>query len=75
MNIEISSMNSEELVRLFHQINSELTREFNNHASWTEQQERINQLTKISEELSKRKTNKANLSLSEIANCLMKQQA
>jgi hypothetical protein len=64
MNIEISSLNSEELVRLFHKINTELTRAFSDHASWTEQQLRINQLTKISEELSKRKA--MNFSLQEV---------
>jgi hypothetical protein len=55
MNDELSLLDSEELISLFHKINTELAREFNNHASWNEQQVRINNLSKISEELARRK--------------------
>ena len=55
MNIDYSSVNSEDLIIQYHKINSELVSEFNNHAPWNEQQIRIEKLSQISKELWKRK--------------------
>jgi hypothetical protein len=55
MNDDFSLLATEELVALFHKINAELVKEFNNHADLSQQQFRIDNLSRISAELSKRK--------------------
>ena len=54
MNVELSSLTTEELNRLFHKINKELTDQFLNRGNWDEQQQRIKDLNKISKELNRR---------------------
>jgi hypothetical protein len=56
MKYELSSLSEGELVKLYYQVNKELKEQFLNKVSWDEQQETINNLTRISQELTKRKT-------------------
>lgn len=56
MKYELSSLSEGELVKLYYQINKQLKEQFLNKVSWNEQQETINNLTMISQELTKRKT-------------------
>jgi hypothetical protein len=55
MQTEINSLQSDELILLFHQINSELRKNLIDGASWDQQQEKISMLSEISKELMKRK--------------------
>ena len=55
MEYELSSLSEGELVKLYYQVNKELKEQFLNKVSWNEQQETINSLTRISQELIKRK--------------------
>jgi hypothetical protein len=55
MEYELSSLSEGELVKLYYQVNKELKEQFLNKVSWNEQQETINSLTRISQELTKRK--------------------
>jgi len=54
MERELASLNTDDLVAMYHKINAELARQFINRASFDEQQERISSLSSISRELSKR---------------------
>jgi len=54
MELEFSSLSSDDLISLYHRINSELAKQFLNRVPWEEQQERINNLSKISIELNHR---------------------
>jgi hypothetical protein len=54
MEPEYASLSSDALIEMYHKINSELTKQFLNRVPWEEQQERINNLSKISRELAKR---------------------
>lgn len=56
MQYELSSLSEGELVKLYYQINKELKEQFLSKVSWDRQQETINNLTRISKELTKRKT-------------------
>lgn len=56
MQYELSSLSEGELVKLYYQINKELKEQFLSKVSWDQQQETINNLTRISKELTKRKT-------------------
>ena len=56
MEQHFSSLTSDELNVLYHKINAELTQQFLNRVPWEEQQERIEKLSKISQELSRRNT-------------------
>jgi hypothetical protein len=55
MEYELASLSAEELINLYHKINAELTTQFLNRTPWELQQERVNNLSKISKELSQRK--------------------
>jgi hypothetical protein len=55
MEQELATLSSDELVKLYHQVNTELTKQLLNGSSLDEQQERITALSKISKELSGRK--------------------
>lgn len=55
MDFELTSLPSEELVQLYHKVNSELKTHLLNGAPWKEQQDRIKTLNQISRELSQRK--------------------
>jgi hypothetical protein len=55
MQTEINSLQPDELILLFHQINSELRKNLIDGASWEQQQERISMLSEISKELTRRK--------------------
>lgn len=54
MDDALSSLSTEELERMFHKINKELTNQFLNRVNWDEQQQRIESLSKISKELNRR---------------------
>jgi len=56
MKYELSSLSESELVKLYYQINKELKEQFLNKVPWHQQQETINNLTRISKELIKKKT-------------------
>lgn len=56
MEYELSSLSEGELVKLYYQVNKQLKEQFLNKVSWSEQQETIKNLTRISQELTKRKT-------------------
>jgi hypothetical protein len=56
MQYELSSLSEGELVKLYYQTNKELKDQFLSKISWDQQQETINNLTRISKELTKRKT-------------------
>jgi len=56
MEYELSSLSESELVKLYYQINKELKEQFLNKVPWQQQQETINNLTRISKELIKKKT-------------------
>lgn len=56
MEYELSSLSEGELVKLYYQVNKQLKEQFLNKVSWNEQQETIKNLTRISQELTKRKT-------------------
>ncbi len=55
MQYELSSLSEGELVKLYYQINKELKEQFLNKVPWNQQQETIDNLTRISKELTKRK--------------------
>ena len=55
MDSEFTSLSSNELVNLYHKINTDLRKRFLDRAPWGEKQERINILSEISKELTKRK--------------------
>lgn len=55
MEQEFSSLSSEELIEWYHKINAELRKYLLEGAPWNEQQERINTLTSISKELTRRR--------------------
>lgn len=55
MQPEITSLQSNELILLFHQVNKELRQNLIDGASWDQQQEKIGTLTEISRELTRRK--------------------
>jgi hypothetical protein len=55
MQQQLALLNSDELVALYHKINAELRKHLLDGSPWSEQQERINTLTEISKELTKRK--------------------
>lgn len=55
MKYELSSLSEGELVKLYYQINKELKEQFLKKVPWDQQQETINNLTRISKELTKRK--------------------
>ncbi len=55
MQYELSSLSEGELVKLYYQINKELKEQFLKKVPWDQQQETINNLTRISKELTKRK--------------------
>jgi hypothetical protein len=54
MEQNLASFSSEDLITMYHRINADLTKQFLNRVPWNEQQERINSLSKISKELSRR---------------------
>lgn len=56
MEYELSSLSEGELMKLYYQVNKQLKEQFLNKVSWDEQQQTINNLTRISQELTKRKT-------------------
>ncbi|HWI93614.1 MAG TPA: hypothetical protein VNT20_20175 [Flavisolibacter sp.] len=56
MEYELSSLSEGELVKLYYRINKQLKEQFLNKVSWDQQQETINNLTRISQELNKRKS-------------------
>jgi hypothetical protein len=56
MEYELSSLSEGELVKLYYQVNKQLKEQFLNKVSWDQQQETINNLTRISQELNKRKS-------------------
>jgi hypothetical protein len=51
MEYELSSLSEGELVKLYYRINKQLKEQFLNKVSWDQQQETINNLTRISQEL------------------------
>ena len=55
MELELVSLNSDELVKLYHQVNAELAKQLLNGFSLNEQQERIGTLSRISKHLPQRK--------------------
>jgi hypothetical protein len=55
MEQEIASLTSSELVALYHQINSQLSKNLLSGSPWTEQQRYIKTLGEISRELLRRK--------------------
>ena len=56
MEYELSSLSEGELVKLYYQVNKQLKEQFLNKVSCDQQQETINNLTRISQELNKRKS-------------------
>lgn len=60
MEYDLTSLSSDELIALYHKVNTELTQQFLSRASWNEQQTRINTLSKISKELVHRKVDFGN---------------
>ena len=52
---EYAYLNSDQLTELYHKTNEELTRQFLDRVPWTAQQEKVNRLSAIAKELSKRK--------------------
>ena len=63
MERELATLSSDELVKLYHQVNAELAKQLLNGSSLHEQQERISTLSKISRELWQRKIKVENKSL------------
>lgn len=57
MEYELSSLSEGELVKLYYQINKKIKEQFLNKVPWDQQQGTINNLTRVSEELAKRKAN------------------
>jgi hypothetical protein len=55
MEQELKSLSSDELVKLYYTVNSELTKQLLNGSPWNEQQGRIGTLSQISRELSQRR--------------------
>ena len=51
---EYSSLNSDDLIELYHKTNKELTKQFLARVPWSEQQEKINLLSSIAKELARR---------------------
>jgi hypothetical protein len=55
MEQELATLSSDELMKLYYKVNSELTKQLLNGSPWNEQQGRISTLSQISKELSQRR--------------------